>query len=182
MVNIVKQSGLKMYKILCTGNPDHPTIASGVKKVFPNAHFASRSTGYDLRMWDPKDEEFFCNNIVNYNVLINSAFISGGAQQKILELTHKSWKAGHIFNIGSTAEYEGRNSFFPLYSVQKRALRDLSLSMNSKYLKTTHITVGGLNDGKTENQHNLDPMEVANAIKWILESRVSIPIIGIEKL
>jgi NADP-dependent 3-hydroxy acid dehydrogenase YdfG len=54
--------------------------------------------------------------------------------------------------------------------------------MNSKYLKTTHITVGGLNDGKTENQHNLDPMEVANAIKWILESRVSIPIIGIEKL
>jgi hypothetical protein len=171
-----------MYKILCTGNPTHATIASGIQKIFPEADFASRATGYDLRMWDPSDEEFFCNHIVNYNVLINSAFVSTGAQQKILELTHKCWKVGHIINIGSTAEYEGRNSFFPLYSIQKRALRDLSLSMNSKYLKTTHITLGGLNDGKEENKNNLDPIEVAKVVKWILESKLNIPIIGLEKL
>jgi len=169
------------YKILCTGNPNDFTVARAVKAVFPSADFASRSTGYDLRMWDPKDEIHFCNQIVNYNVLINSAFISGGAQQKILELTRKMWKAGHVFNIGSTAEYEGRKSFNPLYSVQKRALRDMSLSMCSKVFRTTHMTVGGLDDGKPEHGHNMNPIHIANAIKWVLDNSVNIPIIGLEK-
>ena len=170
------------YKILCTGNPNNKTIASGIREIFPTAEFASRSTGFDLRMWEPSDEEHFCNSIMNYNVLINSAFVSNGAQQKILQLTAKCWKVGHVFNIGSTAEYEGRNSFFPLYSIEKRSLRDLSLSLNSKYFKTTHMTVGGLNDGKEENKNNLEPVEIAKAIKWILECNVNIPIIGLEKL
>jgi hypothetical protein len=169
-----------MFKILCTGNPDHYTIARAIKEIFPEAHFASRSTGYDLRMWEQKDEKFFCDNIRNYNILINSSHISNGAQQKILQLTHQHWKVGHIFNIGSTAEYEGRNSFFPLYSVEKRALRDLSLLMNSQYLKTTHMTLGGLNDRKPGNERNLDPIHVARTIKWILDTNLNIPIIGIE--
>lgn len=170
-----------MFKILCTGNPEHFTIARAIKEIFPDAHFASRSTGYDLRMWDPSDEIFFCNNIKNYNVLINSSHISNGAQQKILQLAHAQWKVGHIFNIGSTAEYEGRNSFFPLYSVEKRSLRDLSLSLNSKYLKTTHMTLGALNDNKPGNEINLDPIVVAQTIKWILDNNLNIPIIGVEK-
>jgi hypothetical protein len=169
-------------KILCTGNPKDFTVARAVKQVFPTAEFACRSTCYDLRMWELSDEEHFKKNIINYNVLINSSFISGGAQQKILEITRECWAEGHIFNIGSTAEYEGRNSFFPSYSVQKRSLRDMSLSMCSHEFKTTHMTVGGLNDGKQEHSDWLDPIEIANAIKWILDSKVSIPIIGIEKL
>ena len=101
------------YKILCTGNPNDYTIARAVKQVFPDADFASRATGYDLRMWEHSTEDFFKENIVKYNVLINSAFISNGAQQKILEITSSLWTTGHIFNIGSSAEYEGqRNSFF----------------------------------------------------------------------
>jgi len=170
------------YKILCTGNPADYTIARAVKSVFPDADFASRSTGYDLRMWNPKDEEHFCNQIVNYNVLINSAFVSGGAQQKILELTHQMWKVGYVFNIGSTAEYEGRHSFNALYSVQKRALRDLSLSLCTKLFRTTHITVGALNDNRPENADGLDPVHVANTIKWILENKVNVPIIGLERM
>ena len=170
------------FKILCTGNPNDYTVARAVKTIFPEADFASRNTGYDLRMWDPKDEEFFKTQIVNYNVLINSSFVSGGAQQKILEITADIWKKGHIFNIGSTAEYEGRKSFFPLYSVQKRALRDMSLSLNSLNLKTTHMTVGGLNDNKPGHEDWLEPIEIAKSIKWILESQVDIPIIGIEKI
>jgi len=169
------------YKILCTGNPADYTVARAIKKVFPTADFASRSTGYDLRMWDPKDEDHFKKNIVNYNVLINSAFIANGAQQKILEITYDLWETGHVFNIGSTAEYEGRNSFLPHYSVQKRALRDMSLSMCSVKFKTTHMTVGGLNDNKSGNEHNMDPIHIASTIKWILENTVQIPIIGVEK-
>lgn len=169
------------YKILCTGNPNDYTVARAIKQIFPNADFACRSTGYDLRMWDPADEEHFKKNIVNYNVLINSSFVSNGAQQKILEITHGLWQSGHVFNIGSTAEYEGRNSFLPHYSVQKRALRDMSLSMCSSKFKTTHLTVGGLNDNKPGNENNLDTIHVATAIKWILDNNTQIPIIGIEK-
>ena len=171
-----------MFKILCTGNPIDYTIARAVKEIFPTADFASRATGYDLRMWEPADEEFFCNNIVKYNVLINSSFISSGAQLKILELTKQKWKVGHVFNIGSTAEYEGRNSFFPKYSIEKRALRDTSLSLNSRYFKTTHMTVGGLNDMKPGNETALEPIQVAKTIKLILDSNINIPIIGVEKL
>ena len=173
---------MKSYKILCTGNPNDYTIARAVKQVFPNADFASRATGYDLRMWEHVTEDFFRENIVKYDVLINSAFISNGAQQKILEITNELWTTGHIFNIGSTAEYEGRKSFLPHYSVQKRALRDMSLSMCNGHIRTTHMTVGGLNDMKYGNELNMDPIHIANAIKWVLGNEVNIPIIGIEKL
>jgi len=171
------------YRILCTGNPNDYTIARAVKQIFPNADFACRSTGYDLRMWNTADEEYFKKNIVNYNILINSSFIANGTQQKILELTYELWKDTdcYVFNVGSTAEYEGRNSFLSHYSVQKRALKDTSLSMCSKKFKTTHMTVGGLNDNKTNNENNLDPVHVATSIKWILANKVQIPIIGIEQ-
>jgi hypothetical protein len=169
------------YKILCTGNPNDFTVARAIKQVFPHADFASRATGYDLRMWEHSTEDFFKENIVKYNVLINSAFVSGGAQQKILEITNDLWETGHVFNIGSTAEYEGRKSFFPLYSVQKRALRDMSLSMCTAKFKTTHLTVGGLNDNKPENKNQMDTIHIARAIKWILDNQIQIPIIGIEQ-
>jgi hypothetical protein len=171
------------YRILCTGNPNDYTVARAVKQIFPTADFACRSTGYDLRMWNIADEEHFKKNIVNYDVLINSSFIANGAQQKILEVTHDAWKntIGYVFNIGSTAEYEGRNSFLPHYSVQKRALRDMSLSMCSNKFKTTHMTVGGLKDNKLGNENNLDPIHVATAIKWILNNQAQIPVIGLEQ-
>ena len=49
--------------ILCTGNPAHTTVASAVQRKFPNAEFASRATGYDLRFWNHGSEDFFRNSI-----------------------------------------------------------------------------------------------------------------------
>lgn len=167
------------FKILCTGNPETSVIAQAVKQIFPEADFATKTAGYDLRMWDPTDEEFFKKQIINYNVLINASFISNGAQQKILEITKELWSTGHVFNIGSTAEYEGRNSYLPHYSIQKRALRDMSLSLCTHHFKTTHITIGKLNDNN--NITKLDPIHIAKAIEWILSLEINIPIIGIEK-
>lgn len=172
-----------MNRILCTGNPNHQTIASGVKVLFPDADFACRHTGYDLRMWSQETEKHFREQIKHYNVLINSSFISNGAQQKILEITKEEWASGHVINIGSTAEYEGRSSVIPQgYCIQKRALRDLSISMNSSTFKTTHIIAGGINDGIAGHEYWLDVIDVARIIKFVLETNVSIPIIGIEKL
>jgi hypothetical protein len=76
-------------KILCSGNPEKPTIiASAIKQQFPQAEFASRLTGYDLRLWSPRTEEYFKNQIKNYTVFINSSFICAGAQAKLLKTTH----------------------------------------------------------------------------------------------
>lgn len=174
-------NGEKYLKILCTGNPDHITVARSVKKYFPTAEFACRQTGYDLRMWDTKSEDFFKKNIMKYNVLINSSFISLGAQLKILNLTADLWETGYIINIGSTSEYAGRDSKFGMYSIDKKSLRERSLQLNSKKLKTTHIISGGLNDGKIEHQNWLDIDNIALTIKWILKQPFSVPIIGIEE-
>ena len=56
--------------ILCTGNPAHTTVASAVKIKFPSADFASRATGFDLRFWDPGSEDFFRDQIKNYNIFL----------------------------------------------------------------------------------------------------------------
>jgi hypothetical protein len=172
------------FKILCTGNPNHQTVASGIKQVFPYAEFACRNTGYDLTMWEHDTEQYFRDRIINYNVLINSSFIANGAQQKILEITKECWadQIGYVFNIGSTAEYEGtRNSFLPHYSIQKRALRDTSLALCSNTFRTTHMTAGGINDGKSGHEEWLNPIQIARVIEWILNSDVIIPIVGVEQ-
>ena len=172
-------------KILCSGNPNHQTVASAVQKVFPTAEFASRATGYDLRFWDPGSETYFRQQIQKYNVFINSSFICGGGQLALLETTHEVWAElgirGHIVNIGSTAEWQGIDSKYPTYSIQKRSLRDRSLQLNLKnQIQSTHIIVGGINDGLPNHSDWLDLGQIANTIKWVLEHPSSIPLLQIE--
>ena len=174
--------------ILCTGNPAHTTVASAVQRKFPNAEFASRATGYDLRFWNHGSEDFFRNSIKNYNIFINSSFICGGGQLALLEATWQEWSRysikGHIINIGSTAEWVSVDAItddvFGTYSIQKRALRDRSLQLNNKNgIKTCHIIAGGLNDGKPEHANWLNLDNLANTIEWILNNPDNIRLIEI---
>ena len=171
-------------KILCSGNPNHMTVASAVKQQFPAAEFASRATGYDLRFWDPNSEDHFREQIKNYTVFVNSSFICGGGQLQLLEATHQEWSsagiAGHIINIGSTAEWLGVDSQYGEYSVQKRALKDRSLQLNGKKgIKTTHIVVGGINDGKPGHENWLDLKYIAESIDWAISRPYQVPLLGI---
>lgn len=177
-------------KLLCTGNPAHTTLASAIAKRYPDANFASRTTGYDLRFWDPDSENFFRNNIKNFDTFINSSFICGGGQLALLEATCEEWSKnnikGHVINIGSTAEWMGvneipNNSVYGSYSIQKRALRDRSLQLNNKNgIFTSHIIAGGLNDGKPENFNNLNLDQLADAVTWILNHSQMIPLLEIQ--
>lgn len=174
--------------ILCSGNPNDQTVASAVRRLWPEASFASRATGYDLRFWTPGSEDFFRQNIVNYRVFINSSFICGNGQLQLLETAHQSWSDagihGYIINIGSTAEHMGINEakeVYATYSIQKRSLRDRSLQLNGKNnIKTSHIIAGGLNDGKPENSQCLDLDHLASVIKWIIDAPYSMPLLQIE--
>ena len=176
--------------ILCTGNPNHLTIASAVAKKFPSAEFASRATGYDLTFASEGSETHFRNNIKNYNIFINSSLIRNGRQLALLEVTYEEWSknniAGHIINIGSISEHMGTinimpmNLYWALYSVHKRALRDRSLQLNTKSnIKTSHITAGGINDGKPGREQWLGVDVIADTIHWILNHPYNIPLIEI---
>jgi hypothetical protein len=182
---------IDIMKILCTGNPADATVASAVKKQFPSAEFASRTTGYDLRFWDPGSEQHFRDQIKKYDVFINSSFICGGGQLALLETTWQEWSNnqihGHIINIGSSAEYLGVTDpqvdqhVYGAYSIQKRALRDRSLQLNNKKgIQTSHITAGGLDDGRPENAHALSLDIVAQTIAWILQNPANIPLVAVE--
>lgn len=179
----------RIIMILCSGNPAHNTVASGVNNVFDNCDFASRATGYDLRFWDPATEDHFRKNIVNYDVFINSSFICDGAQFRLLETCHSEWSTngikGHIINIGSSSEFLSTESNtdlnFGKYSIQKRALRDRSLQLsNVNNIRTTHVTLGGINDGKPGHEMWLDVVKIAKNIKWVLEHELDVRQIYIE--
>ena len=176
--------------ILCTGNPEDKTIASGVREIMPQCDFASRATGYDLRFWDKGSEEHFRKHIVDYDIFINSSFICGGGQLQLLEACHSEWSTkgvkGHIINIGSSAEFVGPTNtldeIYGKYSIQKRALRDRSLQLSGvNSIRTTHMTLGGINDGKPGHEAWLKPIDIATNIKWILEHELDIKQIYIEQ-
>lgn len=172
-------------KILCTGNPSHCTVASAVQQQWPDAEFASRATGYDLRFWDPGSEKLFRDRIKNYDVFINSSFICGGGQLALLEVTVEEWRThgvkGHVVSIGSSAEFLGVDSQWGIYSIQKRALRDRSLQLHGKHgISTVHLIAGGLNDGKSGNESALNLSYVAQTIEWVIGQQYCIPLIYIE--
>ena len=177
--------------ILCTGNPNHNTVASAVARQFPQAQFASRATGYDLRFWDSGSEDYFREQIAKFDIFINSSFICGGGQSALLETTFEVWSKnliqGHIINIGSSAEFLGTNDpqvsdgVYGKYSIQKRALRDRSLQLNNQnHIKTTHIIAGGLNDGKPGHESWLNLDTLAETIAWVLKNPADIPLLYIQ--
>jgi NADP-dependent 3-hydroxy acid dehydrogenase YdfG len=168
------------YKIICTGNPNTPGIPNAVNKQFPNTTFISLSTGYDLVTDEGQNK--FKDIVAEFNVFINVAQLSNGAQEKLLRIAHESGMQGHVFNIGSIAEYKRWEWYDADYTAEKRSLRETSLELCTEFFKTTHIVTGGFQDATSDHPDRMDPMEIVNAIKYILESKVNIPIIGVEKI
>ena len=167
-----------MNKILCTGNPLKSNLAAAILNTFPDTFFISRSNGYDLTTTDGVNK--FKNTIKDYTVFINCSYVAPGVQQTLLKITNNVWESGHVINIGSTAEY----NFFPKhndqsYVAEKNNLKQLSLDLSSKLFKTTHISMGGINDAIVS--YKLDPTNVANTIRWIVGLKdFYVPIIGLE--
>lgn len=168
------------YKIICTGNPNKEGIPSAVYKIFPETTFISKSNGYDLTSEDGKEK--FKNIIKNYNVFMNVAQLSNGAQEDLLHIAYDAGMQGHVFNIGSIAEYKRWEWYDKKYTEEKRKLREASLDLCSEYFKTTHIIVGGFQDNSNSDINRMDPSEIVKAIDYVLKSNVNIPLIGIEKI
>jgi hypothetical protein len=172
-----------MVKIICTGNPEHIGIAKEIKKIFPNAAFVSRSSGFDLSTNEGLEK--LKNILPNFNILINSSYISAGTQEKILNLAKEIWSNGHVFNIGSLDEYELFSHVNPRSHQENNRLKALSINYNSDTFKVTHITVGIFKSSikpRTLELDVMDPCNIAETIKWVLAAPIDIPVIGIQKM
>lgn len=156
-------------KIICTGNPDKDfTIAHSIKKYFPDTTFVHRSNGFDLTTNDGK--LLFEQLLKEHNVFINSSYIDHGIQEQLLCIARNTWNAGHVFNIGSTIEYQTFKTNDTLYLESKLNLRNKSIELCRLDFKTTHIIISGFK--------NNDP--IAKTIQWILYTTdADIPIIGV---
>jgi hypothetical protein len=166
--------------ILCTGNPNKVGIPKAVAEAFPQAEFISLSTGTDLT--SVEGQEYFKSIIKNYSIFINVAQLSNGSQEKLLRIAHEAGMQGHIFNIGSIAEYKRWEWYSTNYTNEKRSLKEASLELCTEFFKTTHIITGGFQDSTSADPNRMDPKEIINAMKYILNSTVNIPVIGIEKI
>ena len=161
------------YKIVCTGNPDKNTIAKAVKAKWPSSDFLHLSNGYDLRLWDDERRQIFVDLIKNSNVFINASKICQLGQLQLLNLAHETVVSNKmldytIINVGSIAEYDPNK--FEMYSIEKNALKERSRQLADKGFRSSHITIG-----------NLDNVEgIGKTIKLILDSDPFISIIKIE--
>ena len=153
-------------------------IPRAIRQVFPDTEFISTSSGWDLN----QDFDKFRAKIKDYNVFINVAQLATGSQVKLLEIVGSEWQSGWVFNIGSVAEYKKWEWLDPGYTQDKRLLRDTSIELCSEHLKTTHITVGGFKDESNESDTKMDPLNIANTIRWIIDSDFHVPVIGIEQI
>lgn len=156
-------------KIICTGNPNSPTnIANSVKKYFPNTTFVHKSNGYDFST--DQGVQQFKDLVQDYDVFINSSYIGPGIQEQLLIAAREVWSKGHVFNIGSTVEYQTFKVDDQTYLESKLSLRNKSMELCRLDFKTTHMIVSGFKDN--------DP--IAKTIDWLLSvDNADFPIIGI---
>ena len=161
--------------IFCTGNPAHKTIAY----VINPDRYASLSTGYDFTT--EKSLAQFANEIEDYAVFVNSAFVAPGVRQRLMHTCYSQWmqkdNKGHIINIGTTLENTDDASD---YNQSKQELRKQSLQLSNNTgisgVKTTYVVLGGIGDDMCDIEH------IGSTIRWIIEQPFRIPMIQIESV
>lgn len=174
------QISLNSLRVLCTGNPSRHGLANQIVTEFPNTHCISLSAGVDLLTKEGLD--YFRSIITNYDIFVNISRIENRTQETLLRIAHEAGMQGHVFNIGSIAEHKRWEWYDTNYTEEKRSLREASLELCSERFKTTHIVVGGFQDYQDDNINRMDPREIVTMMKYIIQSSVNIPIIGIEKI
>ena len=165
-------------KLFCTGNPEKRTMAYAL-----GCDHASLSSG-----WNFKNEitlEKFSSTIVDYNVFVNSAYISQGIQIKLMDITYKAWMAkgqiGHIINIGTTLENTEDQSD---YAIDKRELRKRSLELSDQTgitgVKTTHLILGGIDNGDPDSQGMVKLEQLSSSVHWVIEQECRVPLLQLD--
>ena len=178
MLENLRNKFMANQKIICTGNPNKPfTLASGFKKLFPNATFIHSESGWNLTDRSPAAEEKLKTAFASHNIFINASYIGPYVQSYLLEICHQSVKYCTVFNIGSTNEYDNLGSLE--YQNSKLDLRNKSLQLDTYRFQTHHIILGAIETSTTEN--HIEISTICQMIPWILDQKFKIPLIAINQ-
>ena len=164
------------YKILVSGNAKFG-IAKELEKIYPDANFASRSTGFDLTTVEGQD--LFANIAQHHDIIIINSALWKFNQTVLLDTVYKKLvekkKSPRIICIGSTTD-RVKNGKAWLYNAEKKALRDYCNTLAiggvwSNVPKVTYISFGTLsnNQEKHPDRTCLDIKKAASYIKWVID-------------
>ena len=163
-------------KILVAGNKNFG-LAAELFKLYPDAFFASRTTGFDLTAND--DQKRLANLALEYDVFINCSALWKFNQTVLLDTVYKKCTENnhrpYIICIGSTTDRVKKGGAW-LYNAEKKALRDYcnTLGMNGVWgsaPKITLISFGSLSNvqAKHPDRKCMAIDRAATYIKWLIE-------------
>ena len=164
------------YKILISGNADFG-VAKELEKLYPQANFASRKTGFDLTTAD--GQNLFANMAQHHDIIIINSALWKFNQTILLDTVYKKLveknKCPRIICVGSTTD-RVKNGKAWLYNAEKKALRDYSNTLAiggvwSDKPKVTYISFGTLsnNQEKHPDRKCMSVKRAAEYIKWVID-------------
>ena len=166
--------------MLVIGNKQYG-LAESIAKLYPDAEYYSRTTGYNLGKRDVR--EHVAEKSLEYDIVILCSALGDFSQVLLAESIAKQWMknnhTGYLIALGSSADTGVRGSKW-IYPVEKKALRNymrqLSQAASSDTppnWKTTYISPGNMHtpkqDEKMPGTLKLDTDYVASIIKWLIE-------------
>jgi NADP-dependent 3-hydroxy acid dehydrogenase YdfG len=168
-------------KILVAGNKNYG-LAAELYKLYPDAFFASRTSGFDLTKND--DQKKLADLVLQYDVFINCSALHKFNQTVLLDTVYKKCTENncrpYIICIGSTTDRVKKGGAW-IYNAEKKALRDYcnTLGINGVWdngPKITLISFGSLSNvqSKHPTRKCLDIGRTAIYIKWLLEQPTDI--------
>ena len=163
-------------KILVAGNKNYG-LAAELFKLYPDAFFASRTSGFDLTKND--DQKKLADLVLEYDVFINCSALHKFNQTVLLDTVYKKCTENnhrpYIICIGSTTDRVKKGGAW-LYNAEKKALRDYcnTLGINGVWgtaPKITLISFGSLSNvqHKHPDRTCMPISKTAEYIKWLID-------------
>lgn len=162
--------------MIISGNRNNG-LAAAIAKIYPNAIFCSRETGFDLT--NGTDQERFADLAVDHDIIIICSALWKFQQTVLLDEVYKKItsqnKTPHIICIGSTTD-RVKNGKPWRYNAEKKALRDYSNTLAiggvwSNTPKVSYISFGTLsnNQEKHPDRKTINIDQAAEYIKWLID-------------
>jgi len=162
--------------MLVAGNKKYG-LAHSLAKLYPDAIYASRTTGFDFTTSESQDN--FAKMSLEHDTIIMCSALHHFNQVLLLNKVHNSCTENkhkpYIICVGSTTDRITTRKVW-LYHNEKRTLRDLcnTLSLNGVWEhgpKVTLISIGTLSNKQEKHPDRtcLDIDVAATYIKWLIE-------------
>lgn len=175
-------------KILVAGNPNYG-LAAAIKTIFPDAVFASRTSGnWDLTIRENRKN--FAKLSLEYDVVLSVSCLWHFYQTELVQEVALAWskiqKVGRIIAIGSSADTPVKPTSWD-YPASKKALRaycrqlsQMAINETGPGFRVTYLSPGNLHtplqDSKLPDTPKLDCDYVAGIIQWILSQPMGVNI------